>query len=64
MLLACEICRIDVRCERDNSLDGNRHDSGAKYSTVLLSKSRVPVMCRRCVMYCNILYRKGSPQRL
>ena len=39
MLLACEICRTDVRCERDNSLDGNRHDSGAKYSTVLPSKS-------------------------
>jgi len=39
MLLACEICRIDVRCECDNSLDGNRNEGGAKYNIVLLSRS-------------------------
>jgi len=48
ILLACEICRIDVRCECDNSLDGNRSGGGAKYSIVLLSKStgNVQTVCK------------------
>lgn len=52
ILLACEIlvCRIDVRCECDNSLDGNRSGGGAKYSIVLLSKSTGNVQT-----VCNVL---------